>query len=98
MYRKSHPDLGLDGVTGQPIMQLQKQVGLTGNTTPFNQSGHPAIAIPIGMLEILEGPLKQTGTKLPTSMQIVGRWWDEETVYKVVYAWESASGGPEEHL
>ena len=92
---KSHPDLGPDGVTGQPIMQLQKQVGLTGNTAPFNQSGHPAIAIPIGMLEIQEGRLRGSGVKLPTSMQIVGRWWDEQTVYRVAYAWETATGGPD---
>lgn len=92
---KSHPELGPEGVTGQPIMQLQKQVGLTGNTAPFNQSGHPAIAIPIGMLDIIEGPLKDTGTKLPASMQVIGRWWDEGTVYKVAYAWETAAGGPD---
>ena len=92
---KSHPDVGPDGITGQPIMQLQKQVGLTGNTAPFNQSGHPAIALPTGMLDIIEGPLKDTGTKLPTSMQIVGRWWDEQMVYRVAYAWETAVGGPD---
>lgn len=92
---KSHPELGSDGITGQPIMQLQKQVGLTGNTAPFNQSGHPAIAMPIGMLEIAEGPLKGSGVKLPTSMQIVGRWWDEESVYRAAYAWETSVGGPD---
>jgi amidase len=91
---KSHPELGKAGITSNPILQLQKQVGLTGNTAPFNQTGHPALAMPIGMLEIEEGPLKNTGTKLPVSMQIVGKWWDELTIFKVAFAWETAAGGP----
>jgi amidase len=66
---------------------LEKQVGLTGNTAPFNQSGHPVLAMPIGMLEIEEGPLKGSGRKLPVSMQVVGKWWNEEMVYRVGYAW-----------
>jgi amidase len=92
---KSHPDLGDAGVTGNPILQLQKQIGLTGNTAPFNQTGHPALAMPIGMLNIEEGPLKGSGTKLPVSLQIIGKWWDEVTVLKVAYAWETAAGGPD---
>lgn len=92
---KSHPELGESGVTGNAILQLQKQVGLTGNTAPFNQTGHPALAMPIGMLQIEEGPLAGTGTKLPVSMQIVGKWWDELTVLQVAYAWETAVGGPD---
>ena len=91
----SHPELGEEGVTSHPIRQLQKQVGLTGNTAPFNQSGHPALAMPIGMLEVVEGPSRGTGFKLPVSMQIVGRWRGEETVYRVAYAWEVGAGGPE---
>jgi amidase len=92
---KSHPDLGEAGVTSNPILQLQKQVGLTSNTAPFNQTGHPALAMPIGMLDITEGPLQNTGTRLPVSMQIVGKWWDELTVFKVAFAWETAAGGPD---
>jgi amidase len=91
----SHVYLGREGVTGNPIRQLTKQVGLTGNTAPFNQSGHPALAMPIGMLEVVEGPAKGMDVKLPVSMQIVGRWWDEEVVLRVAYAWETGVGGPE---
>ncbi|OAL26457.1 hypothetical protein AYO20_10125 [Fonsecaea nubica] len=91
---KSHPELGKSGATGNPLLQLQKQVGLTGNTAPFNQTGHPALAMPVGMLEPTEGPLAGTPTKLPVSMQIVGKWWDELTVLRVAYAWETAAGGP----
>ncbi|KAF4542204.1 Amidase [Lasiodiplodia theobromae] len=74
-----------------PLDQIAKQVGLTSNTCQFNQTGHPALTMPIGMLEIQEGHLKGTGTKLPVGLQIVGKWWAEETVYRVAYAWELAN-------
>lgn len=71
----------------KPIEHIAKQVGLTSNTAPFNQSGHPVLAMPTGMLEIEEGPLKGSGTKLPVGLQVVGRWYAEDMVYKVAYAW-----------
>lgn len=74
-----------------PLGQIAKQVGLTSNTCQFNQTGHPALTMPVGMLEIQEGPLKGSGAKLPVGLQIVGKWWAEETVYKVAYAWELAN-------
>lgn len=74
-----------------PLEQIEKQVGLTGNTCQFNQTGHPALTLPVGMLEIEEGPLKGSGRKLPVGLQIVGRWWAEETVLRVAYAWEQAN-------
>lgn len=77
-------------VDARPIEQIEKQVGLTGNTCPFNQTGHPALTLPVGMLEIVEGPAKGTGAKLPVGMQIVGKWWAEETVLKAAFAWETS--------
>lgn len=74
----------------KPLDLIGKQVGLTYNTAPFNQSGHPVLAVPCGMLPIEEGPLAGSGTKLPVSLQIVGRWFDEPSVYRVAYAWEQA--------
>lgn len=71
----------------RPLEKISKQVGLTANTAPFNQSGHPVLAMPVGMAEIQEGPLKGSGTKLPISMQVVGKWWHEDDVYRVAYAW-----------
>lgn len=71
----------------KPLEQIQKQVGLTANTAPFDQSGHPVLAMPIGMLPIEEGPLKGSGIKLPVSMQVIGKWWHEQDVYRVAYAW-----------
>ncbi|KAL1627573.1 hypothetical protein SLS56_006294 [Neofusicoccum ribis] len=74
-----------------PLEQIAKQVGLTCNTCQFNQTGHPALTMPVGMLEIQEGPLNGTGTKLPVGLQIVGKWWAEEIVYRIAYAWELAN-------
>jgi amidase len=71
-----------------PLEQITKQIGLTSNTAPFNQSGHPVLALPIGMLGVLEGPGVEDGVKLPVSMQIIGKWWDEITVYEIALAWE----------
>jgi amidase len=74
-----------------PIEQIAKQIGLTSNTAPFNQSGHPVLALPIGKLEVLEGPGEDDKVKLPVSMQIIGKWWDEMTVYETAYAWERSN-------
>ena len=72
-----------------PLEQIKKQVGLTSNTCQFNQTGHPALTLPIGMLAPKEGPAAGDGkTKLPVGMQVVGKWWSEEVVYRVAYAWE----------
>ena len=69
-----------------PLEQIAKQVGLTSNTCQFNQTGHPALTTPIGLLIIQEGPLAGSGVKLPVGLQI-GKWWAEETVLRVAYAW-----------
>lgn len=83
----SHPE-----PHASPLEQIKKQVGLVSNTCQFNQTGHPALAMPIGRLTPLEGPAAgREDVKLPVGMQIVGKWWDEETVYRVGYAWESAN-------
>jgi amidase len=74
-----------------PLEQIAKQIGLTANTAPFNQSGHPVLALPIGMLEVLEGPGLGAGVKLPVSMQIIGKWWDEMTAYEAAFAWERSN-------
>ncbi|RDW87091.1 uncharacterized protein DSM5745_03733 [Aspergillus mulundensis] len=77
----------VDPEVATPLQMVAKQVGLTANTAPFNQSGHPVLAMPVGMLEVQEGPLAGRGVKVPVSMQVVGRWWGESEVYRVAYAW-----------
>jgi len=60
--------------------------GKLENTCAFNGSGHPALAMPIGLVPSKE----DEKIMLPASMQIVGRYWDEVGILKVAYAWESA--------
>ncbi len=50
--------------------------------TPFNVTGHPAIAMMSGL----------ASTGLPTSVQLVGRYFDEATVLRVAAAYERATG------
>jgi len=51
-------------------------------TIPFNVTGNPALAIPIGFF----------ASGLPLGMQIVGRAFDEPTVFRIGAAYESAMG------
>lgn len=50
-------------------------------TIPSNLAGLPSISVPCGFTE--EG--------LPLGMQIIGKHFDEQTVYKVAYAYEQAT-------
>lgn len=53
-------------------------------TTIFNVSGHPAISLPTGF----------DGGGLPTSAQVIGRYFDEATVYRVSQVIEDAVFDP----
>ena len=49
--------------------------------TPFNVTGHPALSVPVGF----------DPGGLPLAMQVIGRHWDERTVYRVAHAYEQAT-------
>ncbi len=49
--------------------------------TPFNVTGHPALAMMSGL----------ASTGLPTSVQFVGRYFDDATVFRVAAAYERAT-------
>jgi amidase len=51
-----------------------------GNTAQFNCTGHPAISIPCG----LRGGL-------PVGLQLVGRHYEESTLYRAAHAFEQAA-------
>jgi aspartyl-tRNA(Asn)/glutamyl-tRNA(Gln) amidotransferase subunit A len=53
----------------------------TSNTSPFNMSGLPALALPCGF----------STTNLPVSLQLAGRPFDEATVLRVGHAYEQAT-------
>ena len=55
--------------------------GFARNTQPFNYTGHPALALPVG----------KSSAGLPISMQLVGRFFDDPRVLRVAYAFQQAS-------
>lgn len=55
--------------------------------TPFNVTGHPAIAMMAGL----------SVGGLPVSVQFVGRYFDEATMFAVARAWERAAGTDKKH-
>ena len=55
--------------------------------TPFNLTGHPAIALPCGF----------SSAGLPLSLQLVGRAFDEKTLLRAARAFERAAPWHEKH-
>jgi amidase len=51
------------------------------NTLPFNFTGHPALALPVG----------KSSAGLPISMQLVGRFFDDPLLMRVAYAYQHAT-------
>lgn len=49
------------------------------NTSPFDISHHPAISLPCGMVD-----------GLPVGLQLVGKFWDEATLYQAADAFETS--------
>lgn len=52
---------------------------MLANTASFDVTGHPAMAIPCGMSD-----------GLPVSMMLVGKHYDEATIYKAAHAFEQS--------
>jgi amidase len=51
------------------------------NTMPFNYTGHPALALPVG----------KGSAGLPVSMQLVGRFFEDPLLMRVGYAYQHAT-------
>jgi amidase len=51
------------------------------NTLPFNYTGHPALALPVG----------KSSAGLPVSLQLVGRFFDDPLLMRVAYAYQHAT-------
>src|SRR5262249_17901702 len=51
------------------------------NTQPFNYTGHPALAVPVG----------KSNAGLPASMQLVGRLFDDALLLRIAYAYEHST-------
>jgi amidase len=55
------------------------------NTSPFNYTGHPALAVPVG----------KSAAGLPVSMQLVGRFFDDPLLMRVAYAYQHSTNWDE---
>jgi amidase len=51
------------------------------NTMPFNYTGHPALALPVG----------KSSAGLPVSMQLVGRFFDDPLLLRVAYTYQHST-------
>src|SRR5882762_3817342 len=51
------------------------------NALPFNYTGHPALAVPVG----------KSSAGLPVSMQLVGRFFDDPLLMQAAYAYQHAT-------
>lgn len=69
---------------GSPLELIKNTVGLNANTGIFNMTGHPALSLPIGFLPAIDNP----DIKLPVGLQIVGKHFDELSIYRAAYGWE----------
>lgn len=58
-------------------------LGITANTSPFNITGHPGLAMPVGWGKVEDGE-----GRLPIGMHLVGKRWDESKLLLVAAAWE----------
>ncbi|MEM9061435.1 MAG: amidase [Pseudomonadota bacterium] len=57
----------------------QRAFEMLNNTAPFDVTGHPAMALPCGMSD-----------GLPVSVMLVGRRYEESTIYRAAGAFEAA--------
>ncbi len=60
-------------------LYCQRAFEMLPNTAPFDVTGHPAMSIPCGMSD-----------GLPVGMMLVGRHYDESTIYRAAAAFEQA--------
>jgi amidase len=58
---------------------LTKSFETLTNTAPFDATGHPAMSVPCGMVN-----------GLPVGMMLVGKHFDEMTIYRAAHAFEQA--------
>lgn len=62
-----------------PGASIQASIEMSANTTPFNTTHHPALSVPCGTLD-----------GLPVGLQLVGRHFEEATLYRVGQAVEAS--------
>jgi amidase len=67
----------------KPGAPLEEVIGrafeMLPNACPFDLTGHPAMSVPCGNVD-----------GLPVGMMLVGKHWDEATIYRAAYAFEQS--------
>jgi amidase len=58
---------------------VQRALEMIGNTAPFDVTHHPALSVPCGMVD-----------GLPVGLMLVGRHFDEPTIYRAAHAFEQS--------
>ena len=76
-------DLGRQRLAGQSRIGGDDEVVARGfeilpNTAPFDCTHHPAMSLPCGMVD-----------GLPVGLMLVGKLFDEETIYRAAAAFEA---------
>ncbi|WP_416047556.1 amidase [Cupriavidus basilensis] len=65
---------------GAPLAEvIQRAFEMVVNTAPFDATGHPAMSVPCGL-----------GNGLPIGLMLVGKHWDEATIYRAAHAFEQS--------
>ena len=62
-----------------PKLVIQRAHEMFANTAVFDITGHPAISIPCGL-----------SNDLPVGLMIVGKHFDETSIYKAAFAFEQS--------
>lgn len=63
--------------TAAPDVFVTRALEMNANTAPFDVTGHPAISVPCALRD-----------GLPVGMMLVGRHFDESTLYRAAHAFE----------
>ncbi|CCF00970.1 putative amidase (plasmid) [Sinorhizobium fredii HH103] len=71
----------LPGRDSPRSLALRRATENMANTFPFDLTSHPAISIPCGFSD-----------RLPVGMMLVGRHFDEMTLYRAAHAFEQSAG------
>lgn len=58
-------------------LYCQRAFEMLPNTAPFDVTGHPAMTVPCGLSQ-----------GLPIGMMLIGRHWNESTIYRAAHAFE----------
>jgi amidase len=69
----------LPGAEASREEYIQRALEMIGNTAPFDITHHPAMSLPCGMVD-----------GLPVGLMLVGKHFDEPTIYRAAYAFEQS--------